>query len=258
MPLRRPLALPKMSKQASVATRLAGGVLQPFPLALHPSKLSPHFQQIRVSCVSRPHTEPPCGLGKPSPPGRPVRCSATGCRTPRTLPSRRWLQATLRSVTPQAEWRGALSVPFPRPQGLDPSVSPLRPPALQLNGRPMLPWASPLKGLLHRRRVAAGLGERETEASTLDTKMPCLTVPTKSCGQWAEARAAGEPAAVRDRADQPPSVQCLQRQAASDPADPTNTCSRRSAAPEGMAPDATSSGLPSSFSHGDRACPSRQ
>jgi len=58
-----PLALPKMSKQASVATRRAGGVLQPFPLALHPSKLSPRIQQIRVSRSLRPRTIPPCGLG---------------------------------------------------------------------------------------------------------------------------------------------------------------------------------------------------
>jgi hypothetical protein len=61
----------------------------------------------------------------------------------------------------------------------------------------------------------------------------------------------------RDTADQPPSVQFRERQAARDPADPTNTCSRRSAVPRGTAPGATSSGLPLSSLPGDRAFGSR-
>ena len=73
----------------------------------------------------------------------------------------------------------------------------------------------------------------------------------------AEARTAGEPAAVSLVADQPPSVQFRQRHAADDPADPTNTWSRRNAAPGGEASGATSSGLPSSLLRGDPAVPSR-
>jgi hypothetical protein len=41
------------------------------------------------------------------------------------------------------------------------------------------------------------------------------------------------------------------RQAAKGSADPTGTCSQRSATPEGAAPDTTSSGLPSSLLRGD-------
>jgi hypothetical protein len=53
-------------------------------------------------------------------------------------------------------------------------------------------------------------------------------------------------------------VQFRERQAARDPADPTNTCSRRSAVPRGTAPGATSSGLPLSSLPDDRAFRSRQ
>lgn len=67
VPLRPSHALPKMSERTSFATRRAGGFLQPFPLVLHPSKLSPRFQQIRVSRVSCPHTFLPRDLGKPEP-----------------------------------------------------------------------------------------------------------------------------------------------------------------------------------------------
>jgi hypothetical protein len=196
--------------------------LRSFPLAFSRS----------ASTASRVRTPSLLAIsGNPSPSGHPVRCSATGCRPPRTLPSRRWLQVTQRPVAPQAERPGALSVPFPRPQGLDPSASPLLPPALQLDGRPVLPWASPLKGLLHRRRVAACPSEREAEASALDIEMSRLTVPTKPCGHTGPKPVLP---ANRLRSATPPTNHLPCSATSSEP--PATQQTRPTPAPEGLPP----------------------
>jgi len=89
---RSPRAHPKRRSQASVASRWAGGVLQPFPLALHPSKLFPHLQPFRVNRLSLPHTFCHRALGEPRRRRRPV-CGSAGLHgPPRSVPSRRWSQ----------------------------------------------------------------------------------------------------------------------------------------------------------------------
>ena len=58
-----------------------------------------------------------------------ARWSSTGCGPPQILPSRRWSWSTSRLMLRKRS--DAAPGPFPRPQGLDPSASPLRSSALQ-------------------------------------------------------------------------------------------------------------------------------
>jgi hypothetical protein len=102
-PRRSSLAHPEMCSQASIATWQAGGILQPFPLALHPSKLFPRLQLFRVNRSLRPHTSRPRVLGKPSPQGRPECCSVGDYGPPRSVPSRRWSRVTSLPGAPRAE-----------------------------------------------------------------------------------------------------------------------------------------------------------
>lgn len=103
-----------------------GGVLQPFPLALHPSKLFPRSQLHRVIRFTLPHSSVSLGLGEPSPRGLPACGPVRFGGPPRFVPSRRWSRVTRCSAAPRAERPRSAPVPFPRPQGFDPSASPLR------------------------------------------------------------------------------------------------------------------------------------
>jgi hypothetical protein len=164
--------------------------------------------------------------------------------------------------------------PIPRPQGLDPSASPLRASALQLASARCSLGLRPSKVCSNDAVPVRVRGSRQPESPLAprrcrDTFAPrhrrvaspkrryigpsAQTVRAICVDRWSRGPATGEPVVIHSIADQPPSVQFREQQAACGPADPTNTCSRRSAAPEGMAPDATSSGLPSSFLPGDRA-----
>jgi len=115
----------------------------------------------------------------------------------------------------------------------------------------MLPWASPIEGLLCRRRVVACPARAGCRSSRSRMRMrPSERARDGGRPRRAEARAAGEPAAAC-RHRRPATFRAVPSAEADGPADPTNTCSRRSAVPRGPAPGATSSGLPSSISRGD-------
>jgi hypothetical protein len=218
--------------------------LRSFPLAV--SSLTSTAVRVRTPIAS-------AALGKPEYVGDALRVvRPRGHGPPRNLPSRRWSRATQLPYTPRAVWRGASSTRFLDLKAL--IRQRVRCDCLRCSKQSP---DAPL-GFAPRRSVPTPpcrceSGPAESRSPRTPHRSVCPDFASMPFECRAEARAAGEPTTIRSTADQPLSVQFRRRQAASDPADPTNTCSRRSAIPRGIAPDATSSGLPLSSSHGDRA-----
>jgi len=136
---------------------------------------------------------------------------------------------------------------------------------LPRNQRPMLPWASPLEGLSPQRR-----GHRRSHRSVrlrvfsvlcagAEAPARCCGFPGCWCSRGPKPAALASQLGLRVRAPLtgPPSWLALVPGGLprwrSSAADPTGTCSRGSAGPEGLAPGATSSGL-SSLQSLDDSC----
>jgi hypothetical protein len=100
---------------------------------------------------------------------RPKRWSAEGCGPPQNMPSRRWLRATSHPTHLQAGGRCARHSRFLDLKALIRLRVRCARPALQPVEHPMLPWASPIEGLFHERRVGGCPAERTTWGRTPGT-----------------------------------------------------------------------------------------
>ena len=193
------------------------------------------------------------------------RGSALWLGPPQSLPSRRWSQApsVARLSSASRGCRCAGWFPFTRPQGFRPLTNPLRLPRVATRHA----LDAPL-GFAPQRSVSAPKGSSELPPDRTRKRLfrACTgaEAPARCCGFLERRCSRGRVPAVlasqpglRVRASLtgPPSWLALVPGGLprwrSSAADPTGTCSRRSAGPEGLAPGATSSGLSSSQSLGD-------
>jgi hypothetical protein len=251
------LGLSPSSDRTAVRATLAGA-----PPAAPPRPLCPRAEGERRGDQSRTgfRRTIPCGASpfgafpsptaaprQPPPPSR-TPCAPSGSGDPSLLvrPERvsvPWSRATatlafpplfpVRALPARACW----PFPFTRPQGLGPSASPLRHPGVSAGRRPMLPWASPLEGLLSRDGCrASSRSPRAVRAAS------CAEAPVPGSARPAGARRGPRPGRVRA------SPAChLQRTPArhgrAGSGDPTSASSRRSVVPGGSTRSTTSGGI---------------
>jgi hypothetical protein len=217
----------------------------PFPVASHPSELSPPQQLPRVNRSFEPSFSCSPFPGKPGQ-GVLVKLGPTlGTGPPQDLPSRRWSRRSRRVVLPR-ERGGKVrrSLGFLDLRALVRCEVRCVRPALPPAGRPMLPWACPIEGSSCRVVVVARARRLDAEASWRGAPKRAMRAcgGRSPCSGPRPVLSANRLERQDPRPDQPPSRD-LPAANRWKTADPTCAPSRRSAVPRGSAWSATSSGF---------------